>query len=119
MVLQVEDIYERAIEAVRPHMRTGYSLDQLRRDAHPVARFAHGAFEEVAYPQFAPDQLHVDGAALVGEGRIPSDDEQPANATERGYDLLDHAVSKIFLLRVAAHVLEWQYGYGRFIRERQ
>jgi hypothetical protein len=37
--------------------------------------------------------------ALVGEGRIAGDDEEPADAGERGDDLLDHAVGEIFLLR--------------------
>ena len=30
-VLQLEDIFERAIEAVGPEMRTGQGIDQLRR----------------------------------------------------------------------------------------
>src|SRR6516162_10120736 len=39
-VLKVEDIFKRAVEAVRPEMRAGRRIDQLRRDAHATARLA-------------------------------------------------------------------------------
>jgi hypothetical protein len=37
--------------------------------------------------------LHVDRLALIGEARIAGDDEEPADAAERGDDLLDQTVS--------------------------
>ena len=43
-------------------MRAGLGVDQLRGDAHPVAGFAHRAFEDIADAEFAPDLLHIDGA---------------------------------------------------------
>src|SRR5215467_5086306 len=61
----------------------------------------------------------MNGLTLVGEARIPGDHEKPSDARERSDDFLDHTVREIVLLRVATHVLEGQYGYGRFIRERQ
>ena len=36
LVLKVEDIFQRAVEALGPQMRAGHRVDQLRRDAHPV-----------------------------------------------------------------------------------
>ena len=90
-------------------MRVGERIDQLRGDAHPVATFAHRAFEHVAHPQFAPDPLHIDGLALVRKARIAGDDKQPPYAREYGDDLLDHAIDEIFLLGVAAHILERQH----------
>ena len=59
------------------------------------------SFEHVTYSELAPDLLHIDGLAFVHKTRIAGDDEQPADAGERGDDLLDHAVGEIFLLRVA------------------
>ena len=98
-------------------MRAGLRLDQLRRDAHPVARFAHAAFEHVAHSQFAGDLPHVDGSAFVGGARVAGDNEQPADARERGDDLLDHAVGEIFLLRIAAQILKRQYRNRGFVRQ--
>jgi hypothetical protein len=79
-ILQFEDIFQRAVEAISPQMRTGERIDQLPGDAHLRARLAHRAFKDIADPQIAPDLFHVDGAALVGEGRIAGDDEEPADA---------------------------------------
>jgi hypothetical protein len=48
------------------------------------------------------------GWPLYVKARIASDDEEPADAGERGDDLFDHAVGEIFLLGVAAHIGERQ-----------
>ena len=80
LVLQIEDVRQVAIEAVRPEMRAGRGIDELAGDAHPAARLAHAAFEHVADAELAPDLLHVHRPALVGEARIARDDEQPAHA---------------------------------------
>ena len=80
LVLKLEDVFERAVEAIGPEMRAGDRIDQLRGDAHPVAALAHRAFEHVAHAEFAADLLHVDGLPFVGEARIAGDHEQPADA---------------------------------------
>jgi len=119
LILKLEHVFERTVEPVGPQMRAGLRLDQLRRDAHPVARFAHAAFEHVAHSQFARHLLHIDRLALVRKTRIAGDHEEPADAGERCDDLLDHAVGKIFLLRVAAQVLKRQYRNRRLVGQSQ
>jgi len=114
-VLKFEHVFERAIEAVGPEMRSSLGVNQLRGDAHPVPALADRAFEDIADAEFAADLLHVDRLALVGEGRIPGDDEEPANTGEGRNDLLDHPVDEIFLLRVAAHVGERQHRDRRLV----
>src|SRR6516165_3418981 len=69
----------------------------------------------LARAQFAADPLHLDGLTFVGKARIAGDDEQPANAAQGRDDFLDHAVGKIFLLRVAGHVGERQYRDRRLV----
>ncbi len=88
-------------------MGTARGLDQLARDANPVAGLAHAAFEHVAHTQLAADLLHVDRFSLVGEARIARDDKQQWQPRDCRCDVLDDAVSEILLLGVAAHVLEW------------
>ena len=100
-------------------MRAGEGVDQLRGDAHPAAALPDRAFEHIPHAELAPDLLHIDRSTLVGEARIAGDDEEPADARERGDDLLDHAVGEIFLLRVAAHVLERQHRDRRLVGQRQ
>jgi hypothetical protein len=48
-------------------MRAGGGVDQLPGYPHATARLSHRAFKDVTDAQFAPDLLHVDGSALVGE----------------------------------------------------
>src|SRR5260370_14741409 len=100
-------------------MRSCCSLDQLRSNAYPTARPAYGAFQEIAHTQFAPNLLHVNRTTLVGETRISGDHEEPANAGQRRDNVLDHAISEIFLLGIAAHVLERQHRYGWLVGQRQ
>ena len=76
MYVKLENVLQRAVEPVGPQMRAVCRIDQLSCDAHPVSAFSHRAFEDIADPQLAADLLHVDRAALVGEGRIAGDDEK-------------------------------------------
>src|SRR5258708_18820445 len=77
LVLQGENIVGLAVIALGPDMRAGRGVDELPGDAHAIAGLAHAAFEHIAHAKLAADLLHVDSAALVGEGRITRDDEQP------------------------------------------
>src|SRR5262249_22988944 len=111
--------FERAVKAVGPEMRAGFRLDQLHGDADLVAAFPDRAFEHVRYTKLAAHLLHINRAALVSEARVSGDYEEPADAGERGDDLLDHAVCEIFLARIAAQVLEGQYRDRRLVRQWQ
>jgi hypothetical protein len=57
--------------------------------------------------------------ALEGEGRITRDDEEPLDAREACDDVFDHTIGEIFLLRIAAHVLEGQHSNRRLVRQRK
>src|SRR5882724_223914 len=71
VVLNGEDIGEVSVIPLCPDVRSGRCVNQERRDAYSVRRFPHAADEHITYPQFAAHLLHVDGATLVGEARIP------------------------------------------------
>ena len=49
-VLKLEDVVERAVEAVGPDVVAGDGVDQLPSDAHSVTGFSYRAFEHVAQP---------------------------------------------------------------------
>jgi hypothetical protein len=108
-ILQFEDVAQRAVVALGPDMRAGFSFDQLRSDADPVAGPAQTAFENIAHAQLAAGLLHVDGAALVDKGRVAGDHEQPFDPRQPGDDVLDDAVDEILLLRVRTHIVERQH----------
>jgi hypothetical protein len=100
-------------------MRSARGIDQLGGDAHPPARLANRALEDIADTELSPDLFHIDRLSLVRKARITGDDEQPANAAERGDDLLDHAVGEIVLLGIAAHIGEGQYRDRRLVGQCQ
>jgi hypothetical protein len=104
---------------IGPQMRPSACVNQLSGDADSIGAFAHRAFEHVPNAQFAADPLHVDVLALVGEARIAGEDGQPADAGEGGDDLLDNAVGEIFLLRIAAQIVERQDRERRLFRNRR
>ena len=110
LVLQGKDVGQVAVVAVGPDVIAGRGVDQLGGDAHAIAALAHAALQHVTHAEFARDALYVDRLALVGERRIARDDEEPAQLRQTGDDVLGNAVGEIFLLRVAAHVGERQYG---------
>ena len=91
-------------------MPAGRRVDELGGDPDPSARFAHAPLEDVAHAEALTDLAEVDVLALEGEGGIAGDHEKPRKLRERGDDVLRDAVGEIFLLRVAAHVVERQHG---------
>src|SRR5215467_252455 len=82
LVLKIENIFQWPVEAIGPQMRSGARVDQLSGDADSTSALAHRALEHVTDTKFAADPLHIDVLALVGEGRIAGDYEQPVDARE-------------------------------------
>src|SRR5262249_35485572 len=109
----------RPLEPIRPEMYSCEGIDELPGDPHAVRCLAHAAFEYVTDAELAPDLLHVHGAALIGEARVASDDDELSKAGERRDDLLDDPVREILLLRVAGHVLEGQHRNRWLVGERE
>ena len=77
LVLQVEDVLERAIKTVGPQVGAGLGLDKLHGDAHAQARLANTPFKHVTHAELAAHPPNVNRLSLVGEARIARDDEQP------------------------------------------
>ena len=107
-ILQIEYVLDLALETFGPDVRRRRGVDELPGDADPRPRPAHAAFQHVTHAKLAADLLHVDGAALVGEGRVARDDEYVPVAGQAGDDVLHHAVGEIVLIGIRAHVLERQ-----------
>ena len=99
LVLDGEDVLQIPVVALGPDVVVGLAVDQLHRDAHPVAGLAHAALDDVVHAQFARDLLHVHRLALELERGVARDDEQLAEARQVGEDVLGQAVGEEFLLR--------------------
>src|SRR5216684_982617 len=102
LVLHREDIGEIAVVALGPDVVASLRFDQLGGHTDPIAGLTHTAFEHIAHAEFAPDLFHIDRPALVGEARVPRDDEQRGIARQRGDNVLGDPVGDELLIRVAA-----------------
>ena len=58
-ILNVEEVGERFIKAIRPQVLAAFGINQLRIDAQAVATALHRPFEGVANVQFAADSEYI------------------------------------------------------------
>ena len=66
-VLQIENVFNGAVESIGPEVRRGGRINKLGSDANPIIGSTDAAFEHVAHAQLATDLLYIDRAALVRE----------------------------------------------------
>src|SRR5579883_2134250 len=116
LVLNGENIRQLAVETFSPDMAAIQPVDQLRSDAHSAASLSYAALENEADIELLADLGDIDGLPLKGERRIAGDHEQSRNLGQGGNDVFRDSVGEIFLLDVAAHILERQYGDRSFVR---
>ena len=117
LVLQFEELGQRAGEAVAPDGAASLGLDQLGVDAKAVAGLLDGTFEDVAHAQTLADLGEVEPLALQGEGRGGGEDEEGGDAGEGGDEVGDDAVDEVVAGRVAGQVGEGQDGEGGLVGE--
>jgi hypothetical protein len=79
-LIGAEQVGHILVEPVGPQMRSGFGVDELRVDAHPVLIALHRAFQHVADAKLLADLLGVDISALVGKGGAAGDNEAVADA---------------------------------------
>ena len=77
-----EEIFHWPVVALRPDMRAGAGVDELRGDPEPLAVPLDAALEHVLDPKLSAHLAHIVRLALVDEARIAGDDEQLAEPGE-------------------------------------
>jgi len=78
LVLHGEYVGELAVVSLRPEMTAGGDVVELSGDAHAIAALAHAAFQDIAHAELLGDLPEMDGPALVDEGGVAGDHEEPA-----------------------------------------
>src|SRR6476469_1636569 len=86
-------------------------VDELRYDSELVAVLADAAFDHVVDAQVFSDLPHVDGLALVSEGRTAGDNHQVREAREGRNDVFGHPVTQIAKFLVSAQIIKRENGY--------
>jgi hypothetical protein len=119
LILQLKDVLECSVISVCPQMSAGSCIDQLARDPDAISGFPDAPLENIPDPQILSHLLDIDSSALERETGVESDYEKLFVSRKGGSDFFDHSIGEVFLLRITAHVLEWQHRDGRFVRERE
>jgi hypothetical protein len=117
-VLQIERVFEGAVEAVGPQVLAACRLDELAGDAHPVARLAKAALDHIPHAELTRDLLRIRTLSLVAEAGVAGDDREPPRTRQFGDQILGHAVEKELGLGIAAEVLKRQHGERRPVDRR-
>ncbi len=78
LVLYRENVFQLVVVTLRPEVSAGSNVTELHGNSHAVAALAYAAVDDIADAEFLGDLLQGYGFALVGEGRIARDDEEPA-----------------------------------------
>jgi hypothetical protein len=75
-VLQFKHVIERTVVAFCPKMATGSRIYELCINPYLLSGAAHTAFQNVTHPEFCGHLPHLHRPSLVGEHRVPCDDEK-------------------------------------------
>lgn len=83
LILQLEDVAERAFEPVGSRTAPGGGMNELSVIRTRLAALAEAALQDAANAQFAPHPLHVRRLSPVGKARVARDDEQLSDVRQR------------------------------------
>ena len=97
LVLHVEQIGQRLVEAFSPEMLAAFGVDELDIDTHAAGVALDRPFEHIADPKLLADFSGVDILALEREGGVAGDHEGAAKARQVGGQVLGDAVGEVIL----------------------
>src|ERR1700691_2765093 len=85
-------------------------------DAHLISGFSDSPFEQVAHTQLTPQVRRTLPRRFYGRDRGMRRYIDSLNLGELGGDFIGHSVSEVSAVRIAAEILQWENGHGRFHR---
>src|SRR4029077_13292433 len=109
--LDREDIGQIAVVGFRPEMRFGPRVDQLRVDAHAIARALNASFNHIRDSQLLRDVAQIAcNAALILQNGGAADHLQVGNSGKASEDFILYAIGEIYVIRISAAVFERKDG---------
>src|SRR5262249_33948058 len=92
LVLNCEYVLQFSIVTFRPSVHACVCIDELGRDADPVAGAADTTFKDVTDPQLARDLTNVYSSTFVGEAGVSRDNEETGKPRELDCDVYTIAI---------------------------
>ena len=112
VALKSKHVAQLAIIGFGPEVLVGRGANQLRVNANPVALPYYRPSTTASTPQRPRDFRHRELRVLEVHHRCAGNHAQIMNPGEAPDERLGHAVSKIFLRRIAREIFQRQYGQG-------
>jgi hypothetical protein len=108
--LDLDEVAQRLVVALRPELDAVRGVHQLGGRAHAVTAAADAALQDVADAELRADRPDILARVLVLHGRGAGDDRETIRMepAQMGDQLLGEAVAEVVLFRAAAQVLERQ-----------
>jgi hypothetical protein len=116
LLLDGEDVFDLALESLRPEVKTVRGIDELRGDPQSIAALAYAAFQERLHIEQAPHFPAVHSAVLQLERCRTRGDPQAADCAQGIDDLLRGSFAEIVLILLRTHVCERQDRDPRLVR---
>ena len=98
--------------SVAPKSRVVPGIDELDMDSHPIAGFAHRAFDNIRNTELAGDLRNVIRGILETLCRRPRDDFQISDPRKSGQDFLLNTIGKISVRFIFTEIFKRQDGNG-------
>src|SRR4051812_9017389 len=114
-ILKIENFGDFAFITICPRVAAFRSIKKLSGNSKAIAALSDATCQDVANTQHTANLADISRLALERETRISSDHEEGSNPREGGSYLLNYAICKIFLLRIAAHVRKRQHRDGGLV----
>ena len=115
VVLHREDVLQLAVVGLRPQVRVGRRLNELRGDSNVLAGLAHAAFEDGRHVELLRDRRDVHILALEVERRGAGHHPQAADLRQHVQEFLGKTVGEVFLVLLRAQVRERQHRDRRHV----
>src|SRR5438128_2046330 len=110
LILNGEDVFDLAIEPLRPKVIAVSRVDQLDEDAQSVSGFADAALEKRLNAETFPNLSRVHARSAKREARCAGRNAEPGDLVQRIENFLCDAITEVFLIVLRAEIGEWQDG---------
>ena len=110
LALNGKDVRQFAVISLRPEVPIGARIDQLRVDAHAIARALNASFHDMRDTKLLADLAQISrGSAFVLHHRSAADHFQIGDLRQVGENFVLHAIGEIGVVFVVAEVFKRQH----------
>src|SRR5205814_3133113 len=108
LVLDREDVFNLAVETLRPELVAVTRVNQLHADPHTLSGFSDAAIQERLDPETLANLARVQARSAKGKTGCPRRNVKTANFTECVEDFFCNTIAEVFLVAFRAEIRKRQ-----------